>query len=62
MQSDILGASALGINTMLCLSGDHPSFGDHPQAANVHDIDSMLSYCRWWPTCATKESSWGATT
>ena len=41
MQSDILGASALGINTMLCLSGDHPSFGDHPQAANVHDIDSI---------------------
>ncbi|MBU4277017.1 MAG: methylenetetrahydrofolate reductase [Proteobacteria bacterium] len=41
MQSDILGAAALGINTMLCLSGDHPSFGDHPQAANVHDIDSI---------------------
>ncbi|MEW5913973.1 MAG: methylenetetrahydrofolate reductase [Thermodesulfobacteriota bacterium] len=41
MQSDILGAAGLGINTMLCLSGDHPSFGDHPQAANVHDIDSI---------------------
>ncbi len=41
MQSDILGAYGLGINTMLCLSGDHPSFGDHPQAANVHDIDSI---------------------
>ena len=41
MQSDILGASALGINTMLCLSGDHPRFGDHPQAANVHDLDSI---------------------
>ncbi len=41
MQSDILGAHALGINTMLCLSGDHPKFGDHPMAANVHDIDSM---------------------
>jgi methylenetetrahydrofolate reductase (NADPH) len=41
MQSDILGAAALGISTMLCLSGDHPSFGDHPQAANVHDIDSI---------------------
>jgi methylenetetrahydrofolate reductase (NADPH) len=41
MQSDILGASALGINTMLCLSGDHPRFGDHPQAANVHDVDSI---------------------
>ncbi|MGD9123654.1 MAG: methylenetetrahydrofolate reductase [Desulfarculaceae bacterium] len=41
MQSDILGAAALGISTMLCLSGDHPRFGDHPQAANVHDIDSI---------------------
>lgn len=41
MQSDILGAASLGINTLLCLSGDHPSFGDHPMAANVHDIDSM---------------------
>ncbi|MGD8560928.1 MAG: methylenetetrahydrofolate reductase [Desulfarculaceae bacterium] len=41
MQSDILGAAALGISTLLCLSGDHPRFGDHPQAANVHDIDSI---------------------
>ena len=41
MQSDILGAYAHGINTMLCLSGDHPHFGDHPMAANVHDIDSI---------------------
>lgn len=41
MQSDILGAYAMGLNTMLCLSGDHPRFGDHPQAANVHDIDSI---------------------
>ena len=31
MQSDILGAAALGIKTMLCLSGDHQTFGDHPQ-------------------------------
>ena len=41
MQSDILGAAAHGINTMLCLSGDHPFFGDHPMAANVHDLDSI---------------------
>jgi hypothetical protein len=32
MQSDILGATALGVNTMLCLSGDHPKFGDHPMS------------------------------
>ena len=41
MQSDIIGAYALGIDTMLCLSGDHPHFGDHPMAASVHDIDSI---------------------
>jgi len=41
MQADILGAYSHGINTMLCLSGDHPHFGDHPMAANVHDIDSV---------------------
>lgn len=41
MQADIIGAYAHGINTMLCLSGDHPHFGDHPMAASVHDIDSV---------------------
>ncbi|MDP3286164.1 MAG: methylenetetrahydrofolate reductase [Desulfobacterales bacterium] len=41
MQSDILGAYALGIRNMLCLSGDHQKFGDHPQAKGVFDIDSM---------------------
>ncbi len=41
MQSDILGASALGIRNMLCLSGDHQQFGNHPQSKNVYDIDSM---------------------
>ncbi|SMC69153.1 5,10-methylenetetrahydrofolate reductase (ferredoxin) [Desulfocicer vacuolatum DSM 3385] len=39
--ADILGAQALGIKNMLCLSGDHQTFGNHPQAKNVHDIDSM---------------------
>ena len=41
MQSDILGAYAHGIHAMLCLSGDHPHFGDHPMAANVYDLDSI---------------------
>ncbi len=41
MQSDIIGAYSHGINTMLCLSGDHPRFGDHKMAANVYDIDSV---------------------
>jgi methylenetetrahydrofolate reductase (NADPH) len=41
LQSDILGASALGIRAILCLSGDHQSFGNQPQAKGVFDIDSM---------------------
>jgi 5,10-methylenetetrahydrofolate reductase len=41
IQSDILGASALGIRNVLCLSGDHQKFGNHPMAKGVYDIDSM---------------------
>jgi methylenetetrahydrofolate reductase (NADPH) len=41
MQSDILGAAALGCRNLLCLSGDHQKFGNHPQAAGVYDLDSM---------------------
>jgi methylenetetrahydrofolate reductase (NADPH) len=41
MQSDILGACANGIVNMLCLSGDHQQFGDHPKAKGVFDVDSI---------------------
>ncbi len=41
LQSDILGAAALGIRNVLCLSGDHQKFGNHPTAKGVYDIDSM---------------------
>jgi methylenetetrahydrofolate reductase (NADPH) len=41
LQSDILGASALGIRNILCLSGDHQSFGNQTQAKGVFDIDSI---------------------
>jgi methylenetetrahydrofolate reductase (NADPH) len=41
MQSDILGASALGIKNLLCLTGDHPSLGNHPQSKPVFDLDSL---------------------
>ena len=40
IQSDILGAASFGINHILCLTGDHQHFGDHPQALNVFDLDS----------------------
>ena len=41
MQADLLGACALGIKNVLCLTGDHQSFGNHPFAKNVHDVDSL---------------------
>jgi len=41
IQSDVLGAVALGIGNVLCLSGDHQKFGNHPDAKNVFDIDSI---------------------
>jgi methylenetetrahydrofolate reductase (NADPH) len=41
LQSDILGASALGIRNILCLTGDHQSFGNQPQAKGVFDLDSI---------------------
>lgn len=40
IQSDLLGAFALGIQNLLCLTGDHQTFGNHPGAKNVFDIDS----------------------
>lgn len=41
IQSDILGAVAMGIGNILCLSGDYQSFGNHPTAKGVYDLDSI---------------------
>jgi len=41
LQSDLLGASALGIRNVLVMTGDHPKFGDHPAAKPVFDLDSV---------------------
>ena len=41
IQSDLLGAYALGIRNLLCLTGDHQTFGNHPTAKNVFDLDSL---------------------
>jgi len=41
IQSDVLGASALGVRNLLCLSGDHQKFGNQAQGKNVYDIDSL---------------------
>ena len=40
IQADLLGAAALGVRNVLCLSGDHGHWGDHPNAKNVFDLDS----------------------
>lgn len=41
LQADLLGAAFLGIRNILCISGDHVSFGDHVDALPVHDLDSV---------------------
>jgi 5,10-methylenetetrahydrofolate reductase len=41
LQSDLLGAAALGVKNLLLLSGDHARFGDHPEARSVFDLDSV---------------------
>ncbi len=41
MQSDILGASALGLKNLLCLTGDHQKFGNHSGSKGVFDMDSI---------------------
>jgi methylenetetrahydrofolate reductase (NADPH) len=41
IQSDVLGAIALGVRNFLCLSGDHQKLGNHPTAKGVYDLDSI---------------------
>ncbi len=41
IQADLMGAYSLGLRNVLCLSGDHQKFGNHPTAKNVYDVDSI---------------------
>jgi methylenetetrahydrofolate reductase (NADPH) len=41
IQSDLLGAAALGLKNLLCLTGDHQKFGNHPNSTGVFDMDSI---------------------
>ena len=41
IQGDVLGAAAMGVANILCLSGDGVQVGDHPEAKPVFDLDSM---------------------
>lgn len=54
IQSDLLGAAALGIRNVLCLTGDHQKFGDQPEAKGVFDLDSVQLIA----TAATMNAGW----
>jgi 5,10-methylenetetrahydrofolate reductase len=41
LQSDLLGAAALGIRNVLCIAGDHPQLGNHPSSMGVYDLDPV---------------------
>ncbi|MCS6848790.1 MAG: methylenetetrahydrofolate reductase C-terminal domain-containing protein [Anaerolineae bacterium] len=41
LQAELMGAGALGINAVLCITGDHPALGDHRTAQPVYDLDSF---------------------
>jgi methylenetetrahydrofolate reductase (NADPH) len=56
LQADMLGAHALGVRNILCLTGDHPSQGDHPQGKPVFDVDASPR-CKWRVGCAMKAAS-----
>jgi len=45
LQSDVLSAAVLGIENLLCLTGDHTKLGDHPEAMPVFDLDSVQLLC-----------------
>lgn len=41
IQSDLLGASAVGIRNLICITGDPPKMGDYPDATAVFDVDAI---------------------
>jgi len=41
LESELLGAAAFGVKNILCLTGDHPVMGDHPDTMPVFDLDSV---------------------
>ena len=41
LQSDLLGAYVLGISNLVCMTGDHPGTGDHPEAKAVFDLEAI---------------------
>src|SRR5438093_2558484 len=41
LQADVLSGTACGVGNFLCMTGDHPKIGDHPDAKNVLDLNSF---------------------
>ena len=41
LQGDLLGAHALGVSNVVCMTGDHPAGGDHPEASPVFDVGAI---------------------
>ena len=60
LESDLLSAAMLGIDNILCLTGDHTKLGDHPQAKPVFDLDSVSLLHT--PACWKPARIWAATT
>ena len=64
LQADLLGAAALGVKNVLCLTGDHPAIGDHRSAKPVFDLDAVswtdTARIFWRGTCE-KFATWGST-
>ena len=56
LESDLLSAAMLGIDNVLCLTGDHTKMGDHPQAKPVFDSEASGIRCRSW----RKRTGWRA--
>ena len=58
LQSDLLGAAALGVKNVLCLSGDHQKFGNQKEAKNVYDVDSIQEL-QIFRTMRDEKTVWG---
>lgn len=58
LQSDLLGAAAMGIKNILCLSGDHQKFGNQKEAKNVYDVDSIQEL-EIFRTMRDEKTVWG---
>ena len=57
IQGNVLGAAALGVCNVLCLTGDGVQSGDHPEAKPVFDLDSISLLKTHQDACATRSAS-----